>query len=177
MKITLRLALAVLLVGAVACAPPPTLDEAVVIEADRWAASDAATLQAAAEADDVAAQYELGTRSETGSIGVLRDAGAAMRWYRAAAVHGHAAAAYELGSLLMERDRDRADTLRAYMWLNIAVVNGAGADSDDLPAAVASLRLELMAGRLRNDDPAGLQLATDAARACLASNCQDCDPE
>ena len=97
MKITLRLALAVLLVGAVACAPPPTLDEAVVIEADRRAASDAATLQAAAEAGDVAAQYELGTRSETGSIGVLRDAGAAMRWYRAAAVQGHAAAAYEAG--------------------------------------------------------------------------------
>ena len=129
----------------------------MVIGADRWAASDAATLQAAAEAGDVAAQYELGTRSETGSIGILRDADAAMRWYRPAAVQGHAAAAYELGSLLRERDQDRADTLRAYMWLNIAVVNGVGADSDDPRGVSASWRLERMAGRLRDDDPAGLQ--------------------
>ena len=125
----------------------------------------------------MAAQYELGTRSETGSIGILRDAGAAMRWYRAAAVQGHAAAAYELGSLLVDRDRDRADTLRAYMWLNIAVANGASADSDDLHNLLVSSVLERLADRLRDTDPAGLQLATDAARACLASNYQDCDPE
>ena len=64
-----------------------------------------------------------------------------------------------------------------YMWLNIAVVNGVGADSDDPHGVSASRRLQLMARRLRDDDPAGLQLATDAARACLASNYQDCDPE
>ena len=56
-------------------------------------------------------------------------------------------------------------------------VNGVGADSDDPRGVSASWRLERMAGRLRDDDPAGLQLATDAARACLASNYQDCDPE
>ena len=63
------------------------------------------------------------------------------------------------------------------MWLNIAVVNGVGAESDDLRGVSASRRLELMADRLRRDDPSGLQLATDAARVCLASNYQDCDPE
>ena len=63
------------------------------------------------------------------------------------------------------------------MWLNIAVVNGVGADSDDPRGVSASWRLERMTGRLCDDDPAGLQLATDAVRACLASNYQDCDPE
>ena len=47
-----------------------------------------------------------------------------MRWYRLAAVQGHALAQYFLG--LMYRD-DRAtpqDSVLGHMWLNIAGANG-----------------------------------------------------
>jgi TPR repeat protein len=80
----------------------------------------------AAEPQNPAAQYALGLMYELGQ-GVAQDYGAAVRWYRRAAVQGFAEAQNQLGLALARGlgvARDQAEPMR---WLQLAAKQGVAA--------------------------------------------------
>ena len=143
-------------------------------EAVRW-------YRMAAEQGHADAQYFLGARYARGE-GVLEDDAEAVLWYRLAAEGGHAEAQYFLGNIydpdcqsgvadgvdvwlyctgLVEVGLD--DIVLAHMWYNIAGANG----HDQ-----ARRRRDSLEGEMTR---AEINLASELARACMASDYEDCD--
>ena len=116
-----------------------------------------------AEQGDAEAQFHLGFLYANGE-GVLKDADEAVRWYRLAAEQGNASAQLVLGVMFALGQGVREDHGRAHMWANIA-----GANGDE---KARELRDILESDMTR----AEISRATELARACMASDYQDCDP-
>ena len=120
----------------------------------------------AAELGHADAQHYLASRYHSGS-GVLQDFTEAARLWHMAAVQGHAWAQTYLGMMYEFGTGVPQDHVQAHMWYNLA-------------AAVFGNRYSL-AG-LKREDIAVRSMASDQiieaqrrARACLASNYQNCD--
>ena len=87
-----------------------------------------------------------------------------MRWFRLAADQGFATAQFNLGVSYYNGEGVLKDSVLAHMWLNIAGANGNEA------AREGRDNLE------RDMTRAEISSATELARACMASNYQDCEP-
>ena len=96
--------------------------------------------------------------------GVLKDEAEAARWYRLAADQGNAAAQGKLGVMYYTGEGVLKDSVLAHMWWNIAGANGL--------EAARKLRDSLERDMTR----AEVSRATELARACMASDYQDCEP-
>ena len=125
-------------------------------EAARW-------FRLAAEQGHADAQFYLAVLYNTG-MGVLKDAAEAVRWYRLAAEQGDAHAQYGLGLMYANGRGVLKDSVLAHMWSNIAGANG--------NASARELRDSLERDMTR----AEISQATELARACMASDYQDCEP-
>ena len=125
------------------------------IEAAHW-------YRMAAEQGDTTAQSLLGEMYEYGQ-GVPQDYAEAAHWYRMAAEQGHAGGQINLGVLYDRGEGVEQDNVSAHMWYNISAANG--------NATGAKLR-DFVAKELTPDQIAEAQRR---ARACMASNYQDCD--
>ena len=117
----------------------------------------------AADQGDASAQYNLGIAYANGQ-GVLKDEAEAVRWFRLAAEQGYADAQFNLGSMYTKGQGVLKDSVLAHMWFNIA-----GANGDE---AARELRDNLEDDMTR----AEISRATELARACMASDYQDCEP-
>ena len=117
----------------------------------------------AAEQGNAIAQFNLG-RSYTGGKGVLKDDAEAVRWFRLAAEQGHAEAQGVLGAMYALGQGALKDPVRAHIWFNIAGANG--------NEAARKQRDNLEDDMTR----AEISRATELARACMASDYQDCEP-
>ena len=96
--------------------------------------------------------------------GVLKDDAEAVRWYRLAAEQGDAHAQYGLGLMYANGRGVLKDSVLAHIWSNIAGANG--------NASARELRDSLERDMTR----AEISQATELARACMASDYQDCEP-
>ena len=94
--------------------------------------------------------------------GVLKDDAEAVKWYRLAADQGQADAQYGLGIMHANGRGVLKDSVLAHMWSNIAGANG--------NEAARELRDNLERDMTR----AEISRATELARACMASDYQDC---
>ena len=117
----------------------------------------------AAEQGYFYAQTTLGSMYNFGR-GVPQDYPEAARWYRLAAEQGDPIAQAALGIGYALGEGVLKDSVLAHMWLNIAGANGSE------PAREARDEVE---GDMTR---AEIRRATELARACLASNYQDCEP-
>ena len=124
-------------------------------EAGRW-------YRLAADQGDASAQFNLGAMYANGA-GVLKDAAEAVRWYRLAAEQGNATAQYNLGVMYGKGAGVLKDSVLAHMWLNIAGAIG-NEDARDLRDALER--------DMTRDE---ITRATELARACMASDYQDCE--
>ena len=120
-------------------------------------------LRRQAEQGDVEAQFQLGFRYATGR-GIPQDDAEAVRWYRLAAEQGDAYAQYNLGVSYSTGVGVLKDSVLAHMWFTIADANG------DDTARASRDNLE------RDMTRAEISRATEQARACMASDYQDCEP-
>ena len=116
----------------------------------------------AAEQGHAYAQFRLGQMYATGGEGVLKDAGEAVRWYRLAAEQGDAEAQRNLGQMYAIGAGVLKDAVLAHMWFNIAGANG-DEDAQELRDILE-----------RDMTRAEISRATELARACMASDYQDC---
>ncbi len=126
------------------------------IEAVRW-------YRLAAEQGLDAAQYQLGVMYTEGR-GILKDEAAAVRWHRRAAEQNYDTAPYALGVMYTFGWGVLKDPVLPHMWFNIAGAYGnemAGEQRDTLE---------------RDMSRAEVSRATELARACRASDYQDCEP-
>ena len=112
---------------------------------------------------DADAQSNLGLMYRDGA-GVTLDYAEAVRWYRLAADQGHAAAQFNLGVMYANGRGVLRDSVLVHMWVNIAGENG------DKNASNARELLEQDMTR------AEISRATELARACMASDYQNCGP-
>ena len=130
-------------------------------EAMRW-------FRIAAEQGDARAQFNLGTMYDHGE-GVIEDDAEAARWYRMAAEQGHASAQFNLGLMYDNGLGVIEDDVLAHMWFNIASAHGrvsvAGIGPEE---SRANLEREMTSAKIRR--------ATELARACMASDYQNCGP-
>ena len=130
-------------------------------EAMRW-------FRIAAEQGDARAQFNLGTMYDHGE-GVIEDDAEAARWYRMAAEQGHASAQFNLGLMYDNGLGVIEDDVLAHMWFNIARAHGrvsvAGIGPEE---SRANLEREMTSAEIRR--------ATELARACMASDYQNCGP-
>ena len=85
-----------------------------------------------------------------------------MRWYRKVAEQGNASAQFNLGIRYATGRGVLKDSVLAHMWSNIAGANG------DEKA------IELRDALERDMTRADISRATELARACMASDYQDC---
>lgn len=116
----------------------------------------------AAEQGNALAQWGLGNMYGNGQ-GVPQDYAEAVKWYRLAADQGIVKAQFNLGAMYWNGDGVPQDYVAAHMWLNLASTNGlddAGNRRDELAAKMT---------------PADISEAQRRAKACMASNYQDCD--
>ena len=125
-------------------------------EAVRW-------FQLAAEQGYAKAQFELGYKYRWGQ-GVPLDDAEAVRWYRLAAEQGDDIGQFSLGTMYAVGQGVRKDSVLAHMWFNIAGANG--------NEAARKQRDNLEDDMTR----AEISRATELARACMASDYQDCEP-
>ena len=116
-----------------------------------------------AEQGDAEAQFHLGFLYANGE-GVLKDDAEAVRWYRLAAEQGNAWAQLSLGAMYAAGRGVLRDSVLAHMWSNIAGANG--------NEYARELRDILESYMTR----AEISRATELARACMASDYQDCEP-
>ena len=123
-------------------------------EAVRW-------YRLAAEQGNAHAQILLGLSYESGD-GVIQDEAEAVRWYRLAAEQGDASAQYHLGFRYEFGEGVIKDEVLAHMWFNIAGANG---------IEFAREERDRVEGKLTR---AEISRATELARACVASDYQDC---
>src|SRR5947208_82287 len=100
---------AVMIAALLFCAAPP--------------AGDLARLTAKAEKGDTLAQCELGRRYAAGD-GVTKDAAAAVRWYRKAALAGDQTAQYNLGLAAAQGRGMTKDEAAAATWFRLAAEQG-----------------------------------------------------
>ena len=121
------------------------------------------TVRQAAEQGDATAQFNLGNMYANGE-GVPKDDAEAVRWFRLAAEQGYASAQFNLGLMYTTGRGVLKDSVLAHMWLNIAGANG--------NEAARELRDNLEDDMTR----AEISRATELARACMASDYQDCEP-
>lgn len=84
---------------------------------------DVKIIEAAAEAGDIAAQFDLGDLYAAGD-GVLRNELLANRWYGKAAEQGHMEAQYQLGRRIYEERGSPPDWETARRWLEMAARQG-----------------------------------------------------
>lgn len=108
-------------------------------------------------------RFEVNVEMGRGSDWPQDDVGA-VRLYRLAVEQGNAAAQFGLGVMYWGGRGVLKDQVLAHMWLNIASANG------DADAREARDGLE---GDMTR---AEIARATELARACMASNYQDCEP-
>lgn len=87
----------------------------------------------------------------------------AVRWYRAAAKQGNAPAQLNLGMMYHEGLGVPQDLAAAHMWFDLAATNG---------IAEAAAQRDLVS---REMTATTLAEAVQRARACLASDCRDCN--
>lgn len=80
--------------------------------------------QQAADAGDVAAEYELGELYYQGKR-IRQDYGQALHWFERASLKGNAQAQYQLGRMFFQGEGVQANPLQAYIVLKMAAVNGA----------------------------------------------------
>ena len=125
-------------------------------EAARW-------VRLAAEQGDANAQAALGGMYAFG-VGVLKDEAEAVRWYILAAEQGNAGAQFNLGNMYADGRGVLKDPVLAHMWFNVAGANG--------NEYARELRDILESDMTR----AEISRATELARACMASDYQDCEP-
>ena len=123
-------------------------------EAARW-------YRMAAEQGDAGAQFDLGVNYANGK-GVQKDDAEAARWYRLAAEQGEARAQLNLGVMYYFGRGVRKETVSAHMWFTIAGANG----NEDARNNREALE--------RDMSRAQISRATEQAKACMASNYQDC---
>ena len=119
--------------------------------------------QLSADQGHANAQHNLG-RSYAVGEGVLKDDAEAVKWYRLAAEQEHAEAQFNLGVRYAFGQGVLKDSVLAHMWYNIAGANG--------NEAARKLRDNLEDDMTR----AEISRATELARACMASDYQDCEP-
>ena len=100
----------------------------------------------------------------TNGEGVPKDDAEAVKWFRLAAEQGYADAQYGLGFMYRDGAGALKDSVVAHMWFNIAGANG--------NASARELRDNLERDMTR----AEISRATELARACMASDYQDCEP-
>ena len=115
-----------------------------------------------AEQGDASAQYNLGVSYANGE-GVLKDEAEAVRWYRLSADQGNATAQYNLGVSYANGEGVLKDSVLAHMWFNIVGVNGNEAAREG--------RDNLERDMTRDE----ITRATELARACMASDYQNCE--
>ena len=145
--------------GMLACGPAAAIDFREGLDAYEIADYERArqAWEACAEAGSARAQYGMGILNMEGR-GVPRDAAAAVRWFRLAAVQGLADAQLELGVLrAMGADGVEQDVVQAFVWFELAVRNGdeeavrrrdlVGSVLTDEERAEAERRLEVWATR------------------------------
>ncbi|MDA9975998.1 hypothetical protein N9F34_04160, partial [Alphaproteobacteria bacterium] len=87
----------------------------------------------------------------------------AIKWYRKADEQGLSKAQSNLGVMYGEGAGILQDTVNAYMWFNIAILNG---DAD------AAENRDIIASKLSSSD---IVKAQDRAKRCMASDYKDCD--
>ena len=126
------------------------------------AQDDLDTVRQAAEQGDATAQFNLGFRYASGE-GVPQDEAEAVRWYRLSADQGNAFAQYNLGVSYAFGRGVLKDSVLAHMWFNIAGVNGNEAAREG--------RDNLERDMTRDE----ITRATELARACMASDYQNCE--
>ena len=125
-------------------------------EAARW-------FRLAAEQGHAQAQNKLRVIYQGGN-GVLKDMAEAAHWFRRAAEQDHVIAQTNLAMMNFLGDSVPQDFVLAHMWSNIASANGFE------PAREFRDTLEL------GMTPAEINRATELARACMASDYQNCEP-
>jgi hypothetical protein len=113
----------------------------------------------AAEQGNAQAQFFLAVMFLKGE-GVLENHKTAYRWAKLAAAQKHADAQMVLGHLALLD----WDTIHAYMWLSLAIYNGA--DKDEASESKDAIK-ELMT-------PTDVDMAQQMASRCLESNYTDC---
>ena len=135
-------------------------------EAVRW-------YRLAAEQGNASAQNNLGLAYAEG-LGVLRDPSEGERWFQMAAEQGLAVAQLNLGRMYFLRiDRVMPSPFQrllgavdeselAHMWLNIAITNG----NEEGREALAALERDMTSDEISR--------AVELARACMASDYEDC---
>ena len=93
----------------------------------------------------------------------------AMQWFRIVAEQGDARAQVNLGAMYDNGLGVIEDDVLAYMWFNIASANGrvsiAGVGPEE---SRANLEREMTSAQIRR--------ATELARACMASDYENCGP-
>jgi hypothetical protein len=75
-----------------------------------------------AELGYTGAQYDLGSRYETGTGGVSKDEAEAVHWYRKAAEQGFAPAQLSLGMQYLYGEGVAKDDAEAYFWISLAAL-------------------------------------------------------
>jgi TPR repeat protein len=73
-----------------------------------------------AEAGDAESQYTIGIQYERGQFGFPQDLFEAAKWYRKAAIQGHAGAQLYLGVFLAQGQGVEPDIVEAYKWIELA---------------------------------------------------------
>ena len=100
--------------------------------------------------------------------GVRKDYVEAVRWYRIAAEQGDALAQYNLSLMYRSGYGVQKNNIIAHMWYSIASANGdetAGSWRAKVTAKIGTLKMK----------SANISEAQRRARACMASDYQDCD--
>ena len=108
------------------------------------------------------AQNDLGNMYNKGE-GVPQDDAEAVQWYQRAADQGFVSAQFNLGVRYSTGVGVFKDSVLAHMWFTIADANG------DDTARASRDNLE------RDMTRAEISRATEQARACMASDYQDCE--
>ena len=96
-------------------------------------------------------------------LGVLKDDAEAVRWFQLAADQSHAFAQSILGGMYVEGRGVLKDPVLAHMWFNISGANG---------NEIARESRDNLEGDMTR---AEISRATELARACMASDYQDCE--
>ena len=168
MRILGRLGLvaAILLFGLTANGPAARADslkEATTAFAKKQYAAAIKLFRPLAEKGNAIAQYNVAMMHKMG-FGVPKSEKEARKWSRLAAKQGNPQAQTLLGSLYYKASGDEApDTVRAYMWYEVAAAQGDAEAKKDLD----SLSKELT--------PQQIAEARDKAQKCKSSGYAQCD--
>jgi len=160
------LATAILLLALTAHGPAAqadTLKEATTAFAKKQYAAAAKLFRPLAEKGNAIAQYKVAMMHKMG-LGVPKSEKEARKWSRLAARQGNPQAQTLLGSLYYKASGEESpDTVRAYMWYEVAALQGDAEAKKDL----AVLTKELT--------PQQVTEGREKAQKCKASNYEQCD--